>query len=355
MLPDGRQLVYDEHVLVLNGARLGARTIHDNIDVLLLHGMSPKGRASFPLRKHADLDVIRKELTRCFLHVGGGNNSDENHYLKSTPEVSTQVRILALDRPGYCDSSAPPFGYSYKRFAEDIHRLLQHIHRVPDEKPEGSPDSRQVQTQQERQLYVLGQSSGGPCALALAFFLHAFSLEEKSTIWHVVRGVALTSADAPYTHPDAPEDLLAALKTADLKTLEKVHQSSSSSSASLHAEPGGGIDLMELATKHRGKGGAAIAAGWVNDFTLERLLWGFSCESIDRLAIPVRVHVGEKDFDVITHSADFYAERLLAQATEGHVHVIAAEGHFYTRKPDTLGKIIGETIASSLDAKWRIK
>merc|ERR1712216_459998 len=84
-----------------------------------------------------------------------------------------------------------------------------------------------------------------------------------------VRGVTITSGDAPYAHPGFPTELLAMLRTTDEKPFEKFRSKMKAS---------GGWDLLEFASAQKG---AAIAHGWVNDFTLERLPWGFSCEVLD--------------------------------------------------------------------------
>merc|ERR1719271_149888 len=59
------------------------------------------------------------------------------------------------------------------------------------------------------------------------------------------------------------------LRTTDEKPFEKFRSKMKDS---------GGWDLLEFASAQKG---AAIAHGWVNDFTLERLPWGFSCEALD--------------------------------------------------------------------------
>jgi pimeloyl-ACP methyl ester carboxylesterase len=82
-----------------------------------------------------------------------------------------------LDRPGYGDSDvvADASTWSYTKFAEDMEQLADHL---------------EVET-----FYVLGHSSGGPCALACGAHLS-----------DRVIGIAVLSGDPEYAAPNAPKE-----------------------------------------------------------------------------------------------------------------------------------------------------
>jgi len=50
---------------------------------------------------------------------------------------------------------------------------------------------------------------------------------------------------------------------------------------------------------------------------------------------------------VITRGLEFLVG-LMPRTTDGEVHVVPGEGHFYIRKPDILGRLIGETVVAAL-------
>ncbi|KAL1521956.1 hypothetical protein AB1Y20_021602 [Prymnesium parvum] len=180
-------------------------------------------------------------------------------------EVAPRVRLIAVDRPGYGDSTDPPAGYSYAHFVKDLALLA-------DELGVG-------------QFCVVGHSSGGPYALAAAALLP-----------DRVLACAAVSSDPPYNHPGVPDFVR---KTDDM--------------ASEGPEGAGfyGVDPKDKVAKWRmsslEKGPAAKRHAWkqgeqgfVTDFTLERLPYSFKIESIT-LQERLTFWYGSEDFPAMVY------------------------------------------------------
>ena len=212
------------------------------------------------------------------------------------------VRLICIDRPGYGASSPPPFGYSYSAFVRDVSELV-------DETDCLGGASR---------FCVLGQSSGGPNALALASMLG-----EKR-----VAAAAIVSSDPPYAHPKASKELRdcdrqgAAADSIDGWELQAF--------AELVVKP---MFDKKFGVPWHG------SLGWVNDFTLERLPWSFHCEKIT-LREKLTVWVGEADFPPMVLGAPFI--QILVPGSK--LKVISNEDHFYVRKAEHLCAILAELV-----------
>lgn len=97
---------------------------------------------------------------------------------KPLSELVEGVLLIAVDRPGYGDSSPPPAAYSYSQSAHDLAHLADVLGF--------------------RRFAVAGHSSGGPYALAAAAVL-----PER------VLACAAISSDPPYAHPKVPASVRA--------------------------------------------------------------------------------------------------------------------------------------------------
>jgi len=177
-------------------------------------------------------------------------------------------RLIAVDRPGYGDSTSPPACYSYTAFVKDMEELADFL---------GLP-----------KFCVAGHSSGGPYALATAALL-----PER------VVACASISSDPPYLHPRASFEL-------------RVSDSMSKAKAD-----GGfyGQDLAEAVEDMRArslqKGDEHKSYAWrqgihgfVCDFTLERTPWSFRLEDI-QLGRALTFWYGSKDFPPMIVGAPF--------------------------------------------------
>ena len=136
---------------------LDTLTKNPNIYVFCLHGMFLSGN-SFIVDHHS-----RWEAT------------DESKNLNSHPLLPT-VTLVCLNRPGYFGSTTTTdlSTYTYHQFADEIHAMAtQHLGIS--------------------HYYVIGHSSGGPYALACAYFHPS----------HVL-GVGLLAGDPEYGDPSIP-------------------------------------------------------------------------------------------------------------------------------------------------------
>lgn len=222
---------------------------------------------------------------------------------KPLSEICPGVRLIAIDRPGYGNSSSPPFGYSYTDFAHDVQDLADNLGL--------------------ERFCVAGHSSGGPYALASAAVL-----KDR------VVSVAAICSDAPYAHPIAPE----ALRQAD-----DMSQSCSTTSGGLYGQqPRAFAEGMAKSTQAKGipakvhawKGGVN---GWICDWALERLPWSFAVESIT-LGPRLSIWVGSEDYEAIKIGADF-----LQQLVPGSTFRIVQGGdHGFKSNPVHLAEILRE-------------
>lgn len=178
----------------------------------------------------------------------------------SPPEPMEQlypgVQVIALDRPGYGDSSNPPRGYTYLAFVDDLVELADKL--------------------KLKKFCVAGHSSGGPYALAASALLP-----------DRVVACAAISSDAPYVHPKATPEF-------------------TKSGFDMGGEPliRSGYFGGKQSERHVWKPGCL---GWVCDYTLERIEYPFSVEKI-ALGSRLTIWVGTKDVDCIVASAKFLQE-----------------------------------------------
>lgn len=189
---------------------------------------------------------------------------------QSLSDLCPGVRLVALDRPGYGDSTDPPAGYSYRDFAKDVAELA---------------DGLGVQ-----RFCVAGHSSGGPYALACA-----------AVLTDRVQACAAVSSDAPYAHPQAKPEL---------RLSDDFALGCTENSAGCY-----GRDPKELFSKWRDndlKSGKAAklhawkqgVIGFVTDFTLERIPWSFALEDIV-LGPKLMIWAGGEDYPAISLGSPF--------------------------------------------------
>lgn len=234
-----------------------------------------------------------------------GMGSSRYTWLGSKPlaEVCPGVRLIALDRPGYGNSSPPPFGYSYTEFARDVEEIADNLGIA--------------------RFAVAGHSSGGPYALASAAVLGE----------RVVAAAAVCS-DGPYAHPLAPKALRAS---------DDMSQPAAVSSHGLYGqEPRKLAQGMKDATIAHGVPAKVHAwkagtDGWICDWALERLPWSFTVESI-ALGPRLTIWVGSEDIESIKHAAPF----LHSLVPGSQLRVVQGGDHGLKRHPENLAAILGE-------------
>lgn len=218
-------------------------------------------------------------------------------------EICPGVRLIALDRPGYGNSSPPPFGYSYTAFVQDVAEVANALGL--------------------QQFCVAGHSSGGPYALACAALLP-----------DRVTAAAAVSSDAPYAHPHTP---------AELREADDMSQD-------CNYEPSGmyGRDVREVIEGWRSgdlaKGDPKKAHAWkvgtdgfICDYMLERLPWSFALESI-ALGPRLSIWVGGDDIPAIKIGAPFLNQLV----TGSQLRVVPGGNHGFKSKPEHLAAILNE-------------
>ncbi|CAE8735802.1 unnamed protein product [Polarella glacialis] len=218
-------------------------------------------------------------------------------------EVAPGIRLIAVDRPGYGNSSQPPPGYSYAAFVKDLAELADHLGHA--------------------RFCVAGHSSGGPYALAAAALL-----PER------VVACAAISSDPPYSHPSTPQEV---------RMADSMSHPAQMSSGGLY-----GQDPMEQTAKYRSKSMASGDArkcyawkqgvlGWLCDFTLERIPWSFALEDI-ALGPRLTFWAGEEDFEAISLGACF----MQTLVPGSKLHVVAGGNHGFKSEPVHLASIFKE-------------
>lgn len=228
---------------------------------------------------------------------------------KSLHEIVPGVRLIAVDRPGYGDSSSPPAGYSYAAFVEDLVELADNLGLD--------------------RFCVAGHSSGGPYALAAAALL-----PER------VVACAAVSSDPPYAHPLAPGDLRAA---------DDMSMSSDVSDMGLYGrDPGRHAASYREKMLASGDPKRAYAwkqgvLGWVADFTLERIPWSFLIEDI-ALGPRLTFWAGSEDFEAIKLGAPFM--QILVGGSV--LRIVEGGNHGFKSQDEHLASIMNE-----LKDHWR--
>ena len=160
-LPDGRQISY-----FIDGPPL-----HRPSDALLDNENEESSGAD-------NIDEINNSNTPIILCLHAMMLSG-NVFLASVPP--TDFTLICVNRSGYMGTSPDP-AYSYTRAAQDLeYLLLEHL---------------QIQSSPTRPLVVLGHSSGGPVALAMA---HEWPPTQRP-LQHVI----LLAPDPEYALPNIP-------------------------------------------------------------------------------------------------------------------------------------------------------
>lgn len=217
---------------------------------------------------------------------------------QSVESLFPGVQIIAVDRPGYGDSSDPPCGYTYLSFVDDLVELADKL--------------------KLRKFCVAGHSSGGPYALAASA-----KLPDR------VVACAAISSDAPYVHPKASPEFV-------------------KSGAEMGGDPliRSGYFGGKKSDRHPWKQGCL---GWVCDYTLERIEYPFSLETISQ-GERLTIWVGTEDVPCISLGAKF-----LHQLIPGALVREQPRGHGL--KKDLHGKVeyrFLEEIFSELKARFII-
>lgn len=220
-------------------------------------------------------------------------------------DICPGVQIVAVDRPGYGNSSPPPFGYSYADFARDIEELADSL-KLP-------------------RFGVVGHSSGGPYALAAAALL-----SERVT------ACAAVSSDAPYCHPVAPRELQQADDLAQSSLLGDSGLYGKDARAFAEGMRSSYLKKGVPAKAHAWKSGVD---GWLCDYTLERIPWSFAVERI-ALGPRLSIWVGSDDFECIKVGAPF-----LQQLIPGsQLRVVEGGDHGFKSDPKHLAAILRELV-----------
>jgi len=234
-----------------------------------------------------------------------GMGSSRLTFISKSPiaEIYPGVRLIAIDRPGYGGSSAPPFGYSYSAFARDLAELADHL-QVP-------------------RFCVAGHSSGGPYALAAAAELPSR-----------VAAVAAISSDPPYSHLFATPELRQSDSFSRSVDVDQCGCYGREPASLAQAMRDSALDSKNPSKVHAWKEGTD---GWVCDFTLERLPWSFALESIT-LGPRASIWVGGEDFEPIILGASFL-QQLVAGS---EVHIVPGGDHGFVKKRQHLAAILRE-------------
>lgn len=237
-------------------------------------------------------------------------------------DLEKRVRFVLVDRPGWFESSDPPKGYSYTKFAADIEALMDHVGAA--------------------KFCVLGHSSGGPCALAVAAALPSRVL-----------ACTIVGPDAEYTRAGAPVDPFAlgpltccwflccvanlglccsCLCAEEASKAERGDFSSCTgifveAERALYAANGGdnafraGIDVSAHLASEATKARVGVG-GFLNDWRLERSSYSFDTSAAQ---CPVHIFVGAAD-KLTRKNAEFINKVVMPASTltvfEGDV------GHF---------------------------
>lgn len=235
-----------------------------------------------------------------------GMFSSRLHWLQKTPvEVSCPgVRLIALDRPGYGGSSAPPLGYNYTAFAQDLAEFADAL-ELP-------------------RFCVTGHSSGGPNALAAAAILP-----------DRVVAAALISSDAPYADPNAPPEV----------TENDPFVSPWSWKACIFRFEAKLIRRGMLCcgkTPQMKYPAVQGVDGILHDWMIERAPYSFAPQSIS-LGSRLSIWVGSDDeFQGIPFNGTF----LQTLVTGSQLHIVEGGGHDLVSEPKHFGAILQGLVAS---------
>ncbi|KAH9258213.1 hypothetical protein BASA81_003262 [Batrachochytrium salamandrivorans] len=197
--------------------------------------------------------------------------------------------LVCLDRPGYGLSSPPPSeSYSYHTFAEDVLELLAGAGIAKLEA-------------------VLGHSSGGPCALAVATYLGPTKVDKCVLVASDVE-YCLGLVPDPLPHPVLDVD-------ADCQDVAKGFGFTTARERSL-AE----VDLADYrdSVRRNPRGNA----GAIHDHLCERRPWGFAfSKDLDELENRLVVVYGELDPYITKAHAEVF------QRLGGGNHPVCVHGY----------------------------
>lgn len=219
----------------------------------------------------------------------------------------SNVMLVAVDRPGYGDSTDPPTGYSYVQFALDVKELADHLNLTT--------------------FCVAGHSSGGPYALACAAVL-----KDRVT------ASAIICSDPPYAHPKAPVI---------------IRDSDSFGARWYGLDPTDAVRAMRLGAlasrnpkkEHAWKQGEL---GFVTDFTLERIPWSFRVEDITP-GSSITFWVGTDDNPAMIHGAPF----MHSLVPGSRLRIVSGGTHGFKSDPFHLANILSELESVSSAKKGR--
>jgi pimeloyl-ACP methyl ester carboxylesterase len=268
-------------------------------------------------------------------------------WISETPPV--ECHYVAVDRPGYFGSSDPPAGYSYTDFAKDVEQLMHHL---------------QVST-----FAILGHSSGGPNALAIAAVLGPAK----------VSSVALLGSDTEYRHPspNVPVDPFSKDVLISSRFAEKVQGAWVRATSHISGERGknffsilkhlirigfkintkdllrgdevkslwdaqGGNNFFRRSLEESAKTGISNTAGMAHDFAIERhQRWDFD---VNMIRSQVIIFTGALD-DLMLDASHFNHEEVVPAS---EMYVIPARGHLGILAEPTMSEIIGTILT-----RWR--
>jgi len=206
------------------------------------------------------------------------------------------VRILALNRPGYGRSSEPPTDapYGFKQFASDVHQVL-------------------LGCGIEKVDAVVGHSSGGPNALALAHYLGP----------DVVNRCILVASDVEYASDAAKglKDPLADNLDAFLKSPINPDASAEQLGFVTSREK---VLLEKSAYRDSVRYNQGKISGVRHDYQIERTAWDFDVSSL-KMEGRVCVVIGDQDPFISIDHAKYFQKVLGPQVP---VIVKPGYGHF---------------------------
>lgn len=232
------------------------------------------------------------------------NNDNDND------NTNKDYILVSLDRPGYAGSSSIEIGqYTYRDFARDIEELADHL---------GA-----------RTFSVVGHSSGGPNALACAYFLS-----------NRVTSVAILAGDPEYKAAAAAAD-------------PPPPQNNNEDPGSSHSEKTTVMDIPSTGPVFDFCMGTLLPAvmwpvtpfykvsnGLKNDFTLERQPYPFQTENIQQPTLCVLGH----DDAILKREVAIWVHNRLPNST---LWELPDKGHMDLIQPDVLETVFEELVCMS--------
>jgi hypothetical protein len=216
-------------------------------------------------------------------------------------QIRKHVMIIALDRPGYGNSSDPPLDntYSYEIFAKEIQLVLVHAY-----------EQAHIGTTPPK-LCVIGHSSGGPCAFALR--------EIATCIW-------LFAPDPNYADVDASHDPISSTSLQSILhniLFEKISQLSWKDYGFISPNEYEPIDVYRRCVARN-----RSCAGVTTDYRLEREKWvSYSTPLSVNLKNNMCIFIGTHDpFMQPRIHAQWWIDKIASKNKE--LIVLPGRGHF---------------------------